>query len=135
MNRDEMRNRTKQFALRIIRLSTAVPKTREGNVLGHQILKSGTSVGANYREAQRASAPRHFVTILETALREADETDYWLELLSDSETVKASRLGDLVKECRELIAILSATVRTSKIRVAKTASRSGTKSQIPNPQS
>ena len=135
MNRDEMRNRTKQFALRIIRLSAAVPKTREGNVLGHQILKSGTSVGSNYREAQRASSPRHFVTILEIALREADETDYWLELLCESGIVKASRLGNLAKECRELIAILSVTVRTAKRRLKKTASSSRPKSQIPNPKS
>lgn len=135
MNRDEMRNRTKQFALRIIRLSAAVPKTREGNVLGHQIVKSGTSVGANYREAQRASSTRHFVTILETALREADETDYWLELLSESELIKPSRLGNLVQECRELIAILSATVRTSKRRLSKTVPSSRLKSPIPNPKS
>jgi four helix bundle protein len=135
MNRDEMRNRTKQFALRIIRLSSAIPRTREGNVLGHQILKSGTSVGANYREAQRASSPRHFVTILETSLREADETDYWLELLSESALMKPSRLGNLAQECRELIAILSATVRTAKRRLLKATSARRIKSQIPHPKS
>jgi len=135
MNRDEMRNRMKQFALRIIRLSAAIPRTREGNVLGHQIVRSGTSVGANYREAQRASSPRHFVTILETSLREADETDYWLELLSESELIKRSRLGSLAQECRELIAILSATVRTAKRRLTKSTRSSRLKSQIPNPKS
>jgi four helix bundle protein len=135
MNRDEMRNRTKQFALRIIGLSAAIPRTREGNVLGHQLLKSGTSVGANYREALRASSSRHFVTILETALREADETDYWLELLAESAVIKPLRLAPLAKECRELIAILSATVRTAKRRTDKNVIRSLPKSQIPNPKS
>jgi four helix bundle protein len=135
VNRDEMRGRTKQFALRVIRLSGAIPRTREGNVLGHQILKSGTSVGANYREAQRASSKRHFVTILETALREADETDYWMELLVESEIIKPARLAPLAKECRELIAILSATVSTAKRRLAKSNSQPKTKSPIPNPKS
>jgi four helix bundle protein len=133
MNRDEMRNRTKQFALRIIRLSAAIPKSREGNVLGHQILRSGTSVGANYRESLRASSARHFVTIVETALREADETIYWLELLSESQLVKPARLGDLAQECRELIAILSATARTAKRRLEKT--KVGRRAKIPNPKS
>jgi four helix bundle protein len=133
MNRDEMRNRTKQFALRIIKLSCALPQTREGDVLGRQLLKSGTSVGANYREAQRASSRRHFVTILETALREADESDYWLELLSESGIIRPSRLALLANECRELVAILSATVRTTKRRMTK-APRNP-KSQIPNPKS
>jgi four helix bundle protein len=135
MNRDEMRNRTKQFALRIIRLSSALPRNREGNVLGHQILKSGTSVGANYRGALRASSPRHCVTIVETALREADETDYWLELLSESSLVKPSRLENLAQECRQLIAILSSTVRTAKRRLGKTTALRRATSQIPNPKS
>jgi four helix bundle protein len=125
----------KQFALRIIRLSAAIPRTREGSVLGHQIVRSGTSVGANYREAQRASSPRHFITILETSLREADETDYWLELLCESGLIKPSRLGNLAQECRELIAILSATVRTAKRRLTKATSTRRIKSQIPNPKS
>jgi four helix bundle protein len=133
MNRDEMRNRTKQFALRIIRLSSALPRTREGDVLGRQVLKSGTSVGANYRESLRASSRRHFMTIVETALREADETDYWLELLTESGLIRPGRLGPLARECRELVAILSATVRTTKRRMPKPGTRA--KSQIPNPKS
>lgn len=132
MNRDEMRNRTKQFALRVIRLSSALPRNREADVLARQIVKSGTSVGANYREALRASSARHFITIIETALREADETDYWLELLTQSGIVKASRLTALADECRQLVAILSATVRTAK-RNQKPQSKK--KSQIPNPKS
>jgi four helix bundle protein len=134
MNRDEMRSRTKQFALRIVRLSAALPNHREADVLGRQVLKSGTSVGANYREALRASSRRHFTTILETALREADETDYWLELLLESSVVKPNRLRPLMAECKELVAILSATVRTTKRRAATDAG-TRTKSQIPNPKS
>src|SRR5262245_12520767 len=132
MNRDEMRSRTKQFALRVIRLSSAIPRTREADVLARQIVKSGTSVGSNYREALRASSTRHFITIIETALREANETDYWLELLTQSGIVKASRLAPLADECRQVVAILSATARTAKRR-EKSAGK--TKSQIPNPKS
>lgn len=135
MNRDEMRNRTKQFALRVIRLCSALPRTRLGNVLGHQILRSGTSVGANYREALRASSGRHFTSIIETALREADETGYWLELLAESGALKTSRLGPLMAECHELVAILSATARTSRRRLRKDAALAPPKSQILNPKS
>ena len=116
MNRDDMRSRTKDFALRIVRLSSALPSKREADVLGRQLLRSGTSVGANYREAIRASSRRHFTTIIETALREADETAYWLELLADSGLVKASRLSPLQSECRQLVSILSATARTTTQR-------------------
>ncbi len=104
----------KQFALRIIRLATKLPSGRVADVIGRQLLKSGTSVGANYREAQRASTKRHFVSIIEIATREADETLYWLELLEESETIKPALLTDLMKECTELLAILVATGRSAK---------------------
>ncbi|MDY0169322.1 MAG: four helix bundle protein [Thermoguttaceae bacterium] len=120
MNSDQLRNRTKQFALRVIKLAAAMPHTRAGDVLGRQILRSGTSIGANYREALRASSRRHFTTTLEIAIREADETLYWLELLGESGIVKPSRLSDLSRECDELIAILTATVVSTK-RQLKTA--------------
>ena len=98
MDRDELRDRTKRFALRIIKLVAALPKKTEGYVLGRQLLKSGTSIGANYREALRASSRKHFISTTEIALREADETLYWLELLADSEIVKPSRITDLTDE-------------------------------------
>ncbi|MCE9554088.1 MAG: four helix bundle protein [Planctomycetes bacterium] len=116
MNSNEMRQRTKAFALRIIHLAGELPSDRVGDVLGRQIHKSGTSVGANYREALRGSSHRHFTTLLETALRESDETSYWLELLSESGTIKQDRLTDLQRESGELTAILAATVRTAKRR-------------------
>ncbi len=117
MNSQELRKRTKQFALRIIKLSAALPRSRVGDVIGRQILKSGTSIGANYREALRASSRRHFATTLEIAVREADETMYWLELIAESNVVKPARLSDLIAECQSLLAILTATVRTTKRQV------------------
>jgi four helix bundle protein len=120
MDSSEMKARTKRFALRIVRLSAALPKDRAGDVLGRQILKSGTSIGANYREAIRASSKRHFISTLEIAIREAEETIYWLELLSEAEIVASARLQGLMDECGELLAILTSTVRTAK-RKEKTA--------------
>lgn len=116
MDSKELRRRTKQFALRIIRLVAATPKGRLGDVLGRQILRSGTSIGANYREALRASSRKQFVSTLQVVLREADETAYWIELIRDSELVKSSRLGPLAAECEELIAIFVATIRSAKGR-------------------
>lgn len=91
MNRDELRQRTKDFALRIVKLVAALPKDRHGDVLGRHLLKPGTSIGAHYREALRASSRKHFISILEIVLREADETQYWLELLSESGLIKPER--------------------------------------------
>jgi four helix bundle protein len=116
MNSAQLRQRTKQFALRIIKLVAALPKNRVGDVLGRQILRSGTSIGANYREALRASSRKHFISTLEIVLREADETLYWLELIRESETVKPSRLEAITKECSELVAIFVATIRSTKER-------------------
>ncbi len=129
MDRDQMRDRTKKFALRIIKLSSALPRKREADVLSRQVVRSGTSIGANYRESLRASSRRHFLTITETALREADETDYWLDLIAESGFLKPSLMGPIKQECRELVAILSATARTTRRRTADS------KSQIRNPKS
>ena len=114
MDSNELRTRTKHFALRIIKLASVIPKGRVGDVLGRQILKSGTSVGANYREALRASSKKQFVSTLQISLREADETLYWLELLSESGVFKPALLAPLQGECNELVAILAATVKSSK---------------------
>jgi four helix bundle protein len=114
MNRDQMRKRTQDFALRVIRLVAALPKNRASDVLGRQLLKAGTSVGANYREALRASSKRHFVSTIQIVLREADETLYWLELLAKSGTMKPARLAALTQECQELVAIFTATVQTAR---------------------
>ena len=116
VDRDELRERTRKFALRVIRLAGALPQDRVGDVLGRQVLKSGTAIGANYREALRASSRKHFISIIEIALREADETLYWLELLIDSGIVKSSLLADLAGECDELVAIFTATAKTTRAK-------------------
>jgi four helix bundle protein len=110
----DLKSRTKAFALRIIRLYTALPKTTEAQVLGKQLLRSGTSVGAHYREADRAKSTPDFISKMEGGLQELDETDYWLELLGDSEIVPHTRLADLRAEANELIAIFVASVKTAK---------------------
>ena len=116
MDKQEMLERTKAFAVRIIRLVSALPRNRTADVLGRQLLKSGTSIGANYREALRASSRRHFITTLEIAAREADETLYWLELLAETKTIDAKRLTELIQENNEILAILTATINTAKSR-------------------
>lgn len=114
MQRRDLVERTKSFALRIVRLVAKLPKNDIGRVLGKQLLRSGTSVGANYREATRASTKKHFTSILVTALREADETLYWLELLTESGVVKRELLADLTDECGQIVAILAASVKKAR---------------------
>jgi len=109
-----LRERTKQFALRIIRLYSALPQRGASLVLGKQILKSGTSVGAHYREAQRAKSNADFISKVEGALQELDETTYWLELLGDSGIVTRARLNSLHEEANELLSILVTIVKRVK---------------------
>ena len=112
-NRD-LRERTKAFALRIIRLYGALPRTALAQVLGKQVLRSGTSAGAQYREACRARSTAEFVSKIEAALQELEETGYWLELLAESEIMPAGRLADLRRETDELTAILASSAMTAK---------------------
>ena len=98
--------RTKTFARRIIRLYAALPKETVAQVLGKQALRSGTSVGANYREANRARSKAEFVSKVGDCLKEADETAYWLGLLTDEEIMPRRRLELLLQEANELISIL-----------------------------
>lgn len=114
-NRD-LKARTKEFALRIIRLYSSLPRSTEAQVLGRQVLKSGTSVGAHYREAKRARSNAEFVSKIEGGLQELEETAYWLELLADARIVAQSRLIDMMKETEELISIFVTSVKTVKKR-------------------
>ncbi|MGZ5445976.1 MAG: four helix bundle protein [Thermoanaerobaculia bacterium] len=109
-----LRQRLKAFALDIIDMSGLLPENNKGWVLGKQVLRSGTSIGANYTEAQRASSRNHFISILETSLREADETKWWLELIHDSQLLRNQRLLETQSECEELIRILVASINTAK---------------------
>jgi four helix bundle protein len=110
----DLRLRTKAFALRVIRLYGSLPKTTEAQVLGKQLLRSGTSVGAQYREAIRARSRAEFVSKIETALQELDETVYWIELLADGGIVRAVRLQNLLRESKELTAIFVSSAKTAK---------------------
>jgi four helix bundle protein len=114
--RVELRQRTKEFALRVIRLCAALPRRIEGQVIGRQLLGAGTSVGAHYREAHRARSTAEFVSKMEGGLQELDETTYWLELVAEAGLVSARRLASLQDEAQQLMAIFVASVRTAKRR-------------------
>jgi four helix bundle protein len=108
--------RTKAFALRIIRLYVSLPKTTEAQVIGKQVLRSGTSVGAHVREGKRSRSNAELISKIEGGLQELEETIYWLELLVDAGIVKAGLLKDLLEEANELIAILVTSSKTLKTR-------------------
>jgi four helix bundle protein len=110
----DLRKRTKSFALRIIKLYSALPRRGDCQVLGTQLLKSGTSVGAHYREACRAKSDLDFISKIEGALQELDETGYWLELLGESKIIGEQRLEGLIDEADQLIAILVTSVTKVK---------------------
>lgn len=110
----DLRDRTKEFALRIIRMFGALPKTTEAQILGKQVLRSGTSVGANYREAFRGRSKAEFVAKVGDCLREIEETAYWLELLVEGGIVPTEKLAPLRLETDELIAIFVTIVKKAK---------------------
>jgi len=110
----DLRERTKQFAKRIVRLFAALPKGAAAQTLGKQVLRSGTSVGANYREANRARSKAEFISKTGDCLREADETVYWLELLSEEGFLPSVRMQPLLAEANELVAIFASIVKKSR---------------------
>ena len=114
MNSKELKERTKQFALWIIRLVDALPKTTAGRAIGNQIVRSGTSVGANYRAACRGRSKAEFAAKLGTVAEEADETCFRLELIMDGELLPLGQVESLYKEADELTAIFTAGVRSSQ---------------------
>jgi len=114
MDQEEMKKRTKDFAKRVINLCRQLPETREGRLVGNQLFRSGTSVGANYRAACRARSKAEFIAKLGIVLEEADESLYWLEILSETQIVKANLLEPLMEEADELVGIFVASIRTAK---------------------
>jgi len=106
--------RTKRFALEVIGLYSTLSRSPVAQVLGRQLLRSGTSVGAQYREAMRAKSLADFVSKLEGSLQEIEETRYWLELLLESKTLAGDKLASAINESDELVAMLAASVRTAK---------------------
>ena len=111
---EDLSDRTKAFALRIIKMYTALPKNEKARVLGKQVLRSGTSVGANYREAKRSRSKAEFIAKIGDCLKELDETDYWLDLIASDLILAAKRLDPLRKENNELLAIFTTIHKRSK---------------------
>jgi four helix bundle protein len=116
---EPLKARTKQFALRIMRLVDALPKRRSANVIGSQLLRSATSVGANYRSARRARSSAEFCAKMGIVEEEADESLYWLELIGEGELMKQKRLTALLDETNQIIAMVVASIRTARRRGTK----------------
>jgi four helix bundle protein len=111
---ERLQGRTKRFALRIIALYRALPRSEEARILGKQLLRSGTSIGANYRAACRARSRAEFVAKLGVVLEEADESAFWLDLMPEARVFTPEKLQDLIQEAQELASIFVASVRTAK---------------------
>src|SRR5437588_2548721 len=109
-----MKRRTKEFAKGIVLLCREMPRTEEGRLVRNQLFRAGTSVGANYRAACRGRSKADFIAKLGIVLEETDETLYWLELIIETEIMRASLLNPLMEECRELLAIFVASMNTAK---------------------
>ena len=114
MDQEQMKRRTKEFAKRVIKLCRRLPNTRDGRLIGNQLFRSGTSVGANYRAACRARSKAEFVAKLGIVLEEADESLYWLEILTETQVMKAELLASLMEEADELIAMFVSSLKTAK---------------------
>lgn len=114
MNATELCARTRHFALRVIRLVQALPKTPVADVLGKQVLRSATSIGANYRAACHAQTKPVFVAKMSTVVEESDETIYWLELIRDAELVKPEQLSELIDEADQILKIMPSSRNTAR---------------------
>ena len=114
----DLRARTKQFALDIVRMYSALPKSTVAQVLGRQVLRSGTAVGANYREAYRSRSRPEFVAKIGDCLKELEETSYWFELLVEGGILDEAQFAELHGECDQLLAIMTAISKKSKIQTS-----------------
>jgi four helix bundle protein len=109
-----LQDRTKKFAVAIVRGFTSLPKSDEARVIGRQFLRSGTSVAANYRAACRARSKAEFISKMAVVVEEADETAFWLDLVADAKIVSAASMSALHDECEELLKIFSSSLATAK---------------------
>jgi len=114
MTPEDMKKRTKAFALRAIRAAGALPRTQSGAVLGRQLLRAGTSVGANYRAACRARSKSEFAAKLGIVEEECDESLYWMELIIEAGLLPRTKLSPLMKEAEEILAIVVASITTAR---------------------
>ena len=117
MDTEELKRRTKQFGLRVIRLIEALPSARAASMIGRQLLRSGTSVGAYYRAACQASRKPDFISRIGTAIEAADESLYWMEMLVEAKLVPADKLTALTKEAGEIVTALAASTKPHRARV------------------
>lgn len=114
MTKQEMKLRTKQYALRVVKAVQALPENRVANVLGNQLLRAGTSVGANYRAVCRAKSAADFVNKLKIVEEECDESLFWMEVLIESGIIAEKRFGQLMKEADEILAIVVSAAKTTR---------------------
>lgn len=114
MDSEELKKQTKEFAKRVMRLCRQLPRTDEGKLIRNQLFRSGTSVGANYRAVCRARSKADFISKMGIVLEEADESRYWMEIIVETDIVKAELLGPLMEEANQLIAIFVASLNTAK---------------------
>jgi four helix bundle protein len=116
VDQDELKRRTKRFAVRVIRLTQSLPKDKAAEVIGRQLLRCATSVGANYRSACRARSQADFISKMSIVEEEADESLYWMELLVEIKLVRPDLIADLMKEADELLSISVASIKTARSR-------------------
>jgi four helix bundle protein len=138
MTPEELKQRTRAFALRVIRLAEALPRTRAGETIARQLIRAGTSVAANYRAACRAKSNADFIAKMAIVEEEADESLFWMELIVEGGTMKPDRVTGLMKEAKELLAIAVASANTARGRPRGRGPYSSAvrrKSAIRNPQS
>jgi four helix bundle protein len=114
MNKEELKQRTKEFGLQTIKLIEQLPNSRTANMIGNQLLRSATSVGANYRAACRGRSKPDFISKIGIAVEEADESLYWLEIFHESGLIPKEEMALLMQEGNEIIAILTATIKTAR---------------------
>lgn len=114
MNVEEFKNRTKQFGLRVINLVDALPKTRTADILGRQLVRCGTSVGANYRSACRAKSHADFIAKMAIVEEECDEAIYWMEMVVESGLMEEKRIIDLKTEANEIVSMVVASIKTAR---------------------
>jgi four helix bundle protein len=135
MTPEEMKTRTRAFALRVIRLAESLPNTPIGNVIRNQMMRCGPSVGANYRAACRAKSRPDFISKMGTVEEEADETMYWIELSIDADLIKRKRVQALLDEANEILSITVSSINTARSSRQAPASRRSNNSAFRNPES
>ncbi len=116
MTPEQLRKRTKTFALRILKLASSLPKNSVGQIFARQLVRSGTSVAANYRAACRARSHKEFVSKIGLVEEEADETVFWIELAAESQIIRQDLVQELLEEGKEILAIITASRKTAKGR-------------------